>query len=291
MSYSALRKRNRGAYMQPFSGVGMEFFPLGVLPDQSGVVLHEAGYLARNDWWNFSNVLSPFWRLYYNSRPSHKVIFHDAEYELESGHIMLIPDHQLFNAVGNSPAPHWWMTFQVARRLHPMQKIPIRLRPRPVERQLLRQLREYFTGVGRGNREGVLHTSLALLHLLLVRPEIQWQPNRPPDSLHRALQRIESEYAQALSVPELARAAGLSVREFSRTFKQLEGVTPGRFLSRVRVRESAHLLINTRLSIEQIAAQTGFPNRHYFSRVFKRVTRESPALFRAKHGGDAPGGA
>jgi hypothetical protein len=49
MSYSALKKRNRGCYTQPFSGVGMEFFPLGVLPDQSGVVLHEAGFLAKND--------------------------------------------------------------------------------------------------------------------------------------------------------------------------------------------------------------------------------------------------
>jgi YesN/AraC family two-component response regulator len=43
--------------------------------------------------------------------------------------------------------------------------------------------------------------------------------------------------------------------------------------------------------VEQIAERTGFPNRHYFSRVFKHVTSESPALFRAKHGGDFPSGA
>jgi AraC-like DNA-binding protein len=290
MSYSALKRRNRGAYTLPFSGVGMEFFPLGVLPDQSGVVLHEAGYLAENDWWNFPNALSPFWRLYYNNRPGHKVIFHDAEYELDSDHIMLIPDHQLFHSQGNDPVPHCWITFQVARRLHPAQRIPIRLRPRRVERQLLRQLCRSFTGIGAGNREAVLHTSLALLHLVLVRPEIRWQPDRPPESLHRALRRIETEYAQALSVPVLARTAGLSVRGFAKSFKRVQGVTPGRFLSRVRVRESAFLLVHTRLSLEQIAERTGFPNRHYFSRVFKQVTGDSPAHFRVKHSGDAPGG-
>jgi len=75
MSYSAIRKRNCGCYTIPFSGVGMEFFPLGVPPDLSGVVLHEAGFLAKNDWWSFPNVLGPFWRLYYNSRPGHKVVF------------------------------------------------------------------------------------------------------------------------------------------------------------------------------------------------------------------------
>jgi AraC-like DNA-binding protein len=291
VSYSAVRKRNRGAYTLPFSGVGMEFFPLGVLPDQSGVVLHETSFLPKNDWWNFPNVLSPFWRLYYNSRPGHKVVFPGAEYELDSRHILLIPDHQLFHTQGNVPVPHFWMSFQVARRLHPIQKIPIRLRPGPVERLLLQRLRRYFTGIGTGNREGILHTSLALLHAVLVRPEIRWQPDRPPDSIRRALQRIESEYAQPLSVPDLARTAGLSASVFAKAFKRLQGVTPGRFLSQVRVRESAFLLVNTRMSLEQIAERTGFPNRHYFSRVFKRVTRDSPALFRANHGGALPGGA
>ncbi len=288
MSYSALRKRNRGCYRNPFSGVGMEFFPLGVLPDQSGVVLHEAGSLAENDWWNFPNTLSPFWRLYYNSRPGHKVVFQGVDYGLNASHIVLIPDHQLFHSVGSGPVPHCWIHFQVARRLHPMQKIPILLRPGLVERRLLQQLCRHFTGIGAGNREGVLHTSLALLHVLLVRPEIRWQPNRPPDSMHRALQRIEAEYARPLSVPDLARTAGLSVRGFAKTFKQLQGVTPGRFLSQVRVRESAFQLANTSLSVEQIAEQAGFPNRHYFSRVFKQVTGDSPAHFRTQHGGDAP---
>ena len=44
-------------------------------------------------------------------------------------------------------------------------------------------------------------------------------------------------------------------------------------------------------SLEQIAERAGFPNRHYFSRVFIHVTDESPAHFRAKHGGDFPVGA
>jgi AraC-like DNA-binding protein len=288
MSYSAVRKRNRGAYTLPFSGVGMEFFPLGVLPDQSGVALHETGYLAENGWWNFPNVLSPFWRFYYNSGPGYKVVLQGVEYELNSSHIMLIPDHQLFHAHGDGPVPHCWMAFQVARRLHPRQQIPILLRPSAVELSLVRQLCRHFTGIGEGNRDAVLHTSLALLHLLLIRPEIAWLASRPPDSVHRALRRIETEYAKGLSVPDLARTAGLSVRGFAKAFKQLQGVTPGRFLSQVRVRESAFLLVNTPLSVEQIAERAGFPNRHYFSRVFKRVTGDSPAHFRAQHGGEPP---
>ena len=48
---------NTGSNSCPFSGVGVElFFPLGLAPDSSDVVLHEAGYLAQNADWNFGNI-------------------------------------------------------------------------------------------------------------------------------------------------------------------------------------------------------------------------------------------
>jgi AraC-like DNA-binding protein len=263
----------------------MEFLPVGVLPDQSGVLLHEAGFAVNHHGPSSPNVPSPFWRLCYNTLPGHKLVFSDAEYELTADHVVLIPDQQLFQIQANGPVPGYWMHFQVGRSLDPQQKIPIRLPLHSLEIKILNQLRDHFTGLGQGHREAVLHTSLALLHLLLIRPEINWLPNRPPDFVHRALRRIEAEYAKGLSVPDLARTSGLSVRGFAQTFKKLQGVTPGRFLSQVRLRESAFLLVNTQLSIEKIAERVGFPNRHYFSRIFKRDMGESPARFRAQHGG------
>jgi AraC family transcriptional regulator, arabinose operon regulatory protein len=265
----------------------MEFFPLGTLPDQSGVLLHETGYLARNDWWVFPNTLSPFWRLYFNARPGHKVVFpNDAEYELTPQRLILIPDHQLFHSVGRGPVPHTWMTFQVARRLDARQPVPLVLSPSATERQLLGELARQFTGTGVGNRERILHVSLALLHLVLSRREIRWQAGPPSPDLQRALRCIQAQHARALKVEELARLAGLSVRGFGKAFKQTQGVSPGHFLTQVRVREAANLLANTDESLEEIAARTGFANRHYLSRMFKKVTGDSPAHFRHKHGGD-----
>ncbi len=285
MSYSALRRRNRGAYTNPFSGVGMEFFPPGLLPDTSGVLLHEAGFLPRNDWWVFPNTLSPFWRLYHNGRPGHKLVFPDAEYELTPAHVVLIPDHCLFHSLGRGPVPHWWMAFQVARRLAADQAVPILLTPSAVERALLRELARQFTGIGVGHRERAFHLTLALLHEVLSRPEIHWQARTPPAGLERALQRMQREHAQPLGMTDLARTAGLSVRGFHRVFKDFQGVTPNLFLAQVRVREAAQLLVHTTDSLEQIADRTGFPNRHYLTRVFKKVTGDSPAHYRRTHGG------
>jgi AraC-like DNA-binding protein len=264
----------------------MEFFPLGLLPDQSGVLLHEAGHLARNDWWNFPNTLSPFWRLYFNARPGHKVVFPEAEFPLEPGHIVLIPDHQLFHSVGIRPVPHTWMTFQVARRLAPRQPIPILLKPTATERQLLRELAGDIAGMGAGDRDRVLHVSLALLHLLISRREIQWQSRAPSEGLLRAIRHLEGQFTTPLKLPELARIAGLCTRGFAKAFKRHQGVTPGQYLTQIRVRQTAELLVRTGESLEIIAENTGFPNRYYLSRVFKRLTGDSPAHFRHKHGGN-----
>ena len=183
MSDSALRLRNRGAYTSPFSGVGVEFFPLGVPPDHSGFVLHEAGYLANNDWWDFPNVLSPFWRLYYNGRRGHKVIFAHGEVELTPETLVVIPDRQLFHCRGFKPVPNLWLAFNVTRRLA--------AGPADSDRPASDADR---AGDDAGFHRGCFPTTIrrrvrtatasftprmALLHVVLSRPEIQWQQSVP----------------------------------------------------------------------------------------------------------------
>ena len=82
---------------------------------------------------------------------------------------------------------------------------------------------------------------------------------------------------------ELARMAGLSVRGFAKAFHRHQGVTPGHYLTQMRVRQAAEMLVHTHESLELIAEKTGFPNRHYLSRVFKRLTGDTPAHFRNLH--------
>jgi AraC-like DNA-binding protein len=261
----------------------MEFFPLGLLPGRSGVAVHEIGYLRRNDWWLFPNTLSPFWRLYFNFRRGHKVIFPNAEYELEPRYIVLIPDHRLFHSHGLRPVPHFWINFQVARRLDPKQPVPILLRATKLELGLLAKVRRLFKGIGLGDREQIYHLGLALLHLVLSRPEVRWRDHPIPDSVQKAIRTIETQYAAPLQIQFLAQRAGLSIRGLAKAFKREAGVTPHAFLTRVRVREAANRLANTDQSLEQIAAGTGFATRHHLSRIFRAVIGQPPARFRHQH--------
>ncbi len=282
VSDSALRLQNRGAYASPFSGVGVEFFPLGVPVDHSGLVLYETGYLPRNDWWIFPNVLSPFWRLYYNGRKGHRVLFDGREIELTPQHMMLIPDGQLFHCRGTTPVPTLWFAFNVARRLTPQQPVPILLPPTRTERTLLHDIVRLLQAESPSeDRDKIFHASMALLHVVLGRSEIGWQGQTPAVVVETA-RYIEEHFAAPLSIPRLARRAGRSVEALARSFKKYRGETIGRFITKVRVREAAHLLLHTDLRIDDVAERTGFPNRAYLSRVFKQITGESPAEFRRR---------
>jgi transcriptional regulator GlxA family with amidase domain len=129
--------------------------------------------------------------------------------------------------------------------------------------------------------DAILRCSLALLHGVLSRPELRWQPPVSP-TLERVRRFIEGSHARPLGNPELAKLAGMAVSRFIPAFLATFGSTPARYVAEVRVREAARMLVQSDASIDEIAERTGFPNRAYFSRVFRKITRDSPAAFRKR---------
>jgi AraC family transcriptional regulator, arabinose operon regulatory protein len=277
---SARQWAKTGAYDSPFSQMGMEFLPLGVQsPD--AVLLHEAGYLPRHPHWNYPNVFSPFWRLYYDLRPGHFVVFKHARVALGPDKIVLIPDRQLFDTVGAKPRPHFWLHFSHADHLAPDQKVPIELRPAPAELCIVEEMSRLLDPALRTShqRRRVYHCALALLNLTLSRPEIRWQAEMP-QKLAETIQFIEEHYASPLYCGELARMAHMSESLFRHRFSAFCKVSPAHFIDQTRVREAARLLMNTPLAVNEIAERCGLTSNAYLSRVFKKITGQSPLHFR-----------
>jgi AraC-like DNA-binding protein len=278
----AQRWSELGAYGSPFSGTGMEFLPLGAKPEEVELLIHEAGYLPRRPHWDYQNVFSPFWRLYYDLRPGHEVVFAHGRFPLGPDRIILIPDHQLFHTAGTQARPKFWVAFSCPMHLAPDQPIPLQIRPAATERHLIHQMIRLLSHPKpESQRRRVYHCSLALLHVLLGRPETRWQMEAPRNLL-AVVRYVEERYASPIYVAGLAQLACMSEGAFRRSFKTLRGISPARFIAQTRVREAAHLLATTGWDMSVIADRAGFPNPSYFSRVFKRVTGQSPAEFRTR---------
>jgi transcriptional regulator GlxA family with amidase domain len=83
-----------------------------------------------------------------------------------------------------------------------------------------------------------------------------------------------------LSVDELATAAALSPRQFSRVFRAETGQSPARAVERLRV-EAARVLIEQGChTLDAIAEQTGFGNRERMRRAFLRTIGQPPQTIR-----------
>ncbi|HXP31083.1 MAG TPA: helix-turn-helix domain-containing protein [Stellaceae bacterium] len=85
-----------------------------------------------------------------------------------------------------------------------------------------------------------------------------------------------------LSLPALARKAGMSERSFSRRYAEATGITPARAVERLRVEAARRLLSDTRLPVKRIAARCGFGSEETLRRSFVRLLAATPQDYRAR---------
>jgi signal transduction histidine kinase/DNA-binding LacI/PurR family transcriptional regulator/AraC-like DNA-binding protein len=105
----------------------------------------------------------------------------------------------------------------------------------------------------------------------------------PPQTsalVKRAVAYLHQNYTRPLARWEIANAVGASEDYLSRVFHRELGLSPWDYLNRYRVEQAKQLLRRTNNAIGAIAAQVGFKDPLYFSRVFRKVTGLSPSAFR-----------
>ena len=115
-----------------------------------------------------------------------------------------------------------------------------------------------------------------LLHLRQSIPQ-----TKIPTELQRACHLMTSEIANAmLTTEDIARSVGLSVSDFRLKFYRTFGISPMKYLIRLRLEKAADLLKHSTLNIKTVAAQTGFNSYHSFSRTFSRHFGFAPGQLR-----------
>ncbi|MGE8361009.1 helix-turn-helix transcriptional regulator [Pseudomonas sp.] len=114
-------------------------------------------------------------------------------------------------------------------------------------------------------------------------------PTRAPGGLagwqrRRLTDFIDDHLSSPIRTTQLAAALGLSVSHFSHAFKQSFGVTPLVYIAQRRIDSARQAMLDSRLSLTEIAHSHGFCDQSHFSRTFRRETGVTPQTWRRLRG-------
>jgi len=99
-----------------------------------------------------------------------------------------------------------------------------------------------------------------------------------------AIASIWESYGEPLSLSDIAKSAILSRFHFCRVFTEATGVSPGRYLSAVRIYQAKRLLVSTSLSVTDISLAIGYSSLGSFTNRFTDSVGASPTRFRRMWG-------
>lgn len=232
----------------------------------------------------------------------------DENYRVQAGEVLIIPTgctHGLHMGEGSERElllyePNGAFTLKEFSAFRQMMASPIHLTLDDPTRE---PVRDIFLEIIRMHRTGAplrnLHNYAHLLEIYALLGEAYLRRDATPaelnalqrqlsgeDAFNRALDYLNKNYMDDMSLDSLAAYAGFSRYTLSRMFRQHTGETFTQYLSRRRVDMAMDLLSGTRLPVTQVALQCGFNSIATFNRVFREVKGCAPTQYRVIYGDD-----
>ncbi len=250
------------------------------VPPASPLKIHSLYYERNIDFWHYQNLITPYWRLYWNETPGAYLELQGQRFPMGPEQIFLLPGYLRFSTGQEAPFHQVYIHFtpgewnsQRPPELHVLPVTP------SLEEALQRFLHLPNTSPCRQWRKllgmSILSQCLCQLpqELFLLPAQMDPRIQTICDFLrHHGQERVENE--------TLAQMAHLSRNRFVKLFHRETGETPQTLARRWRIEEACDLLHFSSLSLEEIAERTGFADRYHFSRVFRQLLGNSPAAFR-----------
>jgi AraC family transcriptional regulator of arabinose operon len=112
------------------------------------------------------------------------------------------------------------------------------------------------------------------------------QPHVAPESTIRdprvqtVIDFLNANLHRSVRLNEIAETATLSPSRLSHVFKDEMGISPGKYLRRIRIQKASSLLATSRLSVKQIMAMAGYDNKSHFVRQFRKEFHITPSEYR-----------
>lgn len=108
-------------------------------------------------------------------------------------------------------------------------------------------------------------------------------PDYKEPYIHKAIRLLAVIGDGELSISEIAQELSLNPSYFARKFRAITDHSPVDYRNKLRIKRSQKLLIETDMTLDEIAEECGFSNGFYLSRIFTKYIGISPGKFRKQH--------
>lgn len=214
------------------------------------------------------------------------------ERDIQPGDVTISPAHGESRYHLPKPGRHWCIHFMPRAVAGQTMEVPLHVRlgarSEAVAERMARIAR--LTAAGRAtDASGALAVAAAetalqelLLWLALEAAAERRAPRRRADAAaERVAALIAERFAEPLSVPTLAREAGVSQNRLAARFRERFGVTVPSYLLARRIERARQLLATTSLPVRAVGAAVGMPDAQHFNKQFRRLVGHPPSAERA----------
>lgn len=155
------------------------------------------------------------------------------------------------------------------------------------QRQLLQKFLQLSRLQSRQDVELQTRNLISEIWLLLLEElkhtQLKATPSKNQDRILTMLAYIQENYAQKLTLQEIADASAISTRECLRCFQASIRQSPMEYLMEYRIQMAAKLLETTNLSVTEIAMRTGWGSSSYFTKMFRSFRGKTPNTHRKEY--------
>lgn len=100
--------------------------------------------------------------------------------------------------------------------------------------------------------------------------------------VQKAREFMLADETSQIPLEKVARILGVNYSHFRRTFREHTGLSPHQYRIQLKLNYARDLLLNTQLSIKEIAFRSGYEEEPYFCRLFKKHYGKTPSSYRGK---------
>ncbi len=123
--------------------------------------------------------------------------------------------------------------------------------------------------------KGILSSYLqVLISLMLRESEKKVSKKRLPSEV---IEYIDAHIYESVTIEEIAKNSYYNPAYLSRVFKECYGMSIKDYINEKRISKAISLLLETSMSVAEIAAQVGYTNKNQFYKNFEYITGKSPA--------------